>query len=171
MAHALLRILFGIHDDLENLSDPISHDLYLRWSSPLGRPSIPSFVTPIGRGGLRPASTLGHQACWRRGDWVTIVSKFHFDLAGSERVSFNSILILPTFPNSCPSIAQAHGCSGRKEGISINSGLLALGNVISALGDPARSKTTTHIPYRDSKLTRLFQDSLGECSHPDDRMR
>lgn len=47
----------------------------------------------------------------------------------------------------------------RKEGISINGGLLALGNVISALGDP--SKRSTHIPYRDSKLTRLLQDSLG----------
>lgn len=50
-----------------------------------------------------------------------------------------------------------------KEGISINSGLLALGNVISALGDPSRAKSNTasHIPYRDSKLTRLLQDSLG----------
>jgi hypothetical protein len=47
----------------------------------------------------------------------------------------------------------------RKEGININAGLLALGNVISALGDP--SKRSTHVPYRDSKLTRLLQDSLG----------
>lgn len=47
-----------------------------------------------------------------------------------------------------------------KEGISINAGLLALGNVISALGDPVKAKQTTHIPYRDSKLTRLLQDSL-----------
>jgi cell division protein FtsB len=46
-----------------------------------------------------------------------------------------------------------------KEGISINSGLLALGNVISALGDESRK--VSHIPYRDSKLTRLLQDSLG----------
>ncbi|XP_019488507.1 PREDICTED: kinesin-like protein KIF21A [Hipposideros armiger] len=36
---------------------------------------------------------------------------------------------------------------------------LALGNVISALGD--KSKRATHVPYRDSKLTRLLQDSLG----------
>lgn len=47
----------------------------------------------------------------------------------------------------------------RKEGININAGLLALGNVISALGDP--SKKNAHVPYRDSKLTRLLQDSLG----------
>ena len=46
-----------------------------------------------------------------------------------------------------------------KEGISINTGLLALGNVINALGDEkSRGK---HIPYRDSKLTRMLADSLG----------
>ena len=36
---------------------------------------------------------------------------------------------------------------------------LALGNVISALGD--KSKRASHVPYRDSKLTQLLQDSLG----------
>lgn len=45
----------------------------------------------------------------------------------------------------------------QKEAIKINLSLSALGNVISALVD-GRS---THIPYRDSKLTRLLQDSLG----------
>ncbi|NXQ89532.1 KI21A protein, partial [Nyctibius grandis] len=52
---------------------------------------------------------------------------------------------------------------------------LALGNVISALGD--KSKKATHVPYRDSKLTRLLQDSLGgnsqtlmiACVSPSDR--
>lgn len=46
-----------------------------------------------------------------------------------------------------------------KEGININVGLLALGNVISALGDPKRKGS--HVPFRDSKITRLLQDSLG----------
>nr|XP_054514071.1 kinesin-like protein KIF27 isoform X9 [Pan troglodytes] len=46
-----------------------------------------------------------------------------------------------------------------KESIQINSGLLALGNVISALGDPRRK--SSHIPYRDAKITRLLKDSLG----------
>lgn len=72
-----------------------------------------------------------------------LVSKLHFvDLAGSERL-------------------KRTGAQGlrAKESISINSGLLALGNVISALGDV--SKKATHVPYRDSKLTRLLQDSLG----------
>jgi kinesin family protein 3/17 len=44
-----------------------------------------------------------------------------------------------------------------KEAAKINLSLSALGNVISAL----TSKTTKHVPYRDSKLTRLLQDSLG----------
>mmetsp|Transcript_21126 Transcript_21126/g.39027 ORF Transcript_21126/g.39027 Transcript_21126/m.39027 type:complete len:1097 (+) Transcript_21126:55-3345(+) len=44
-----------------------------------------------------------------------------------------------------------------KEAVQINLSLNALGNVISALVDG----TATHVPYRDSKLTRLLQDSLG----------
>ncbi|KPP66507.1 kinesin-like protein KIF21A-like, partial [Scleropages formosus] len=92
-------------------------------------------------------------------EFETLTAKFHFvDLAGSERL-------------------KRTGATGdrAKEGISINCGLLALGNVISALGD--RSKRATHVPYRDSKLTRLLQDSLGgnsqtvmiACISPSDR--
>lgn len=44
-----------------------------------------------------------------------------------------------------------------KEATKINLSLSALGNVISALVDGK----SNHIPYRDSKLTRLLQDSLG----------
>ena len=44
-----------------------------------------------------------------------------------------------------------------KEATKINLSLSALGNVISALVDGK----SAHIPYRDSKLTRLLQDSLG----------
>ena len=62
------------------------------------------------------------------------------DLAGSERQSKT----------------QAKG-DRLKEAQKINLSLSALGNVISALVD-GKSK---HVPYRDSKLTRLLQDSLG----------
>ncbi|XP_069094988.1 kinesin-like protein KIF21B isoform X2 [Pleurodeles waltl] len=92
-------------------------------------------------------------------EYETLSAKFHFvDLAGSERL-------------------KRTGATGdrAKEGISINCGLLALGNVISALGD--QSKKGGHVPYRDSKLTRLLQDSLGgnsqtimiACISPSDR--
>ncbi|XP_054481251.1 LOW QUALITY PROTEIN: kinesin family member 4 [Anoplopoma fimbria] len=77
----------------------------------------------------------------------SVVSKLHLvDLAGSERQKKT----------------KAEG-DRLKEGISINRGLLSLGNVISALGD--ESKKNSFVPYRDSKLTRLLQNSLGGNSH------
>ncbi|KAI9895481.1 hypothetical protein PsorP6_018835 [Peronosclerospora sorghi] len=78
------------------------------------------------------------------GDYETRNSYFNFvDLAGSERQKRT----------------QAEG-KRLKEGIDINKGLLALGNVISALGDD-KKRGKVHVPYRDSKLTRMLQDSLG----------
>ena len=48
------------------------------------------------------------------------------------------------------------------EGRKINQSLLALANCINALAD--RTKRSSHIPYRDSKLTRLLRDSLSGTS-------
>lgn len=52
-----------------------------------------------------------------------------------------------------------------KESVRINTGLLALSKVISALSEPARTHHSTHIPYRDAKITRLLRDSLGGTAH------
>lgn len=69
-----------------------------------------------------------------------LCAKMHLvDLAGSERIKRT----------------KAQG-QRLQEGININKGLLALGNVINAL-----SEGKGHVPYRDSKLTRMLQDSLG----------
>ena len=64
------------------------------------------------------------------------------DLAGSER-------------------AAKTGNAGKRltEGANINRSLLALANCINALAD--KTKRLGHVPYRDSKLTRLLKDSLG----------
>ncbi|CAK4121777.1 unnamed protein product [Aphanomyces euteiches] len=67
-------------------------------------------------------------------------SKFHLvDLAGSER-------------------AKRTMATGErfKEGVHINQALLTLGKVITSLSDKK-----SFVPYRESKLTRLLQDSLG----------
>jgi hypothetical protein len=74
------------------------------------------------------------------GDQKVRVGKLNLvDLAGSER-------------------QNKTGAEGLrlKEGAKINLSLSCLGNVISALVE-----AKSHIPYRDSKLTRLLQDSLG----------
>ncbi|CAK1552322.1 unnamed protein product [Leptosia nina] len=109
-----------------------------------------------GSGGRVTGSTAMNQASSRSHAVFTIVilkesrnnknvatsSKFHLvDLAGSERIKKT----------------KASG-ERLKEGVKINQGLLALGNVISALGD---GTNRSFISYRDSKLTRLLQDSLG----------
>lgn len=66
------------------------------------------------------------------------------DLAGSEK-------------------AERTGAEGKalEEAKTINKSLSALGNVINALGSPGKGN---HIPYRDSKLTRILQDALVSYS-------
>ncbi|XP_004230169.1 kinesin-like protein KIN-1 isoform X2 [Solanum lycopersicum] len=68
------------------------------------------------------------------------------DLAGSEKV-------------------EKTGAEGKilEEAKTINQSLTALGKVINAMTSSTPGKPT-HIPYRDSKLTRILQDALGGCS-------
>ena len=66
------------------------------------------------------------------------------DLAGSERAS----------------VTKNKGMR-LIEGANINKSLLTLGNCINALCESNLKGTKPHIPYRDSKLTRLLKDSLG----------
>ena len=76
------------------------------------------------------------------GQQITKIGRLNLvDLAGSERT-------------------RVTGATGKQleESKKINKSLSALGNVINALTDP---KGRTHIPYRDSKLTRLLENSLG----------
>ncbi|KAK3812281.1 MAG: P-loop containing nucleoside triphosphate hydrolase protein [Benniella sp.] len=71
----------------------------------------------------------------------TVATLSLIDLAGSERAS----------------VTKNRG-SRLMEGANINKSLLALGNCINAL---CENKPKSHIPYRDSKLTRLLKFSLG----------
>ena len=69
------------------------------------------------------------------------------DLAGSERLKES----------------KSQGEMVKETG-SINKSLFTLGKVISCLADKKLAANTKHIPYRDSKLTMLLQDSLGGSS-------
>lgn len=66
------------------------------------------------------------------------------DLAGSERAKST----------------QASGARLR-EGSHINKSLLTLGTIINKLSSASDNSSTQHLPYRDSKLTRVLRDALG----------
>ena len=127
--------------------------------------TIANKVRSTGKTAMNNASSRSHAICiitvtTTKKDGTTLISKLNLvDLAGSERAKKT----------------QATG-EVFQEGVSINKGLLALGNVVAALSQkssnaaaalaqppstqPAQSQHI-HVPYRESKLTRLLKDSLG----------
>lgn len=117
-------------------------------------------VRSTGQTAMNAHSSRSHSICTLnlrvvRATTGAVTSQLHLvDLAGSERAKKT----------------QATG-DAFQEGISINRGLLALGNVVSALASrSARGNVGAgggadnghiHVPYRESKLTRLLKDALG----------
>ena len=88
--------------------------------------------------------TFEIEAQTEAGQTVINKSKLNLvDLAGSEKIPFVA--------------SEYNNAKHMKELTSINKSLSSLGNVIAALS----SNNRTHIPYRDSKLTRILQDSLS----------
>ena len=87
---------------------------------------------------IRGQNTLTGEACEGSLNLV--------DLAGSERL-------------------EKSGAAGDKDRLretqNINKSLSALGDVIAALGEKGEGKSDKHIPYRNSKLTYLLQNSLS----------
>jgi hypothetical protein len=90
------------------------------------------------------------------GEAVIHTSKLSLaDLAGSEKIDTSSGMGMVGLEATGEQLQDNK--RHIRELTSINKSLSCLGNVISALS----STTRTHIPYRESKLTRLLQDSLG----------
>ncbi|KAG2654395.1 hypothetical protein PVAP13_1NG527300 [Panicum virgatum] len=86
---------------------------------------------------------------------LTIESSPCGEVSEGEAVTFSQLNLID-LAGSESSRAETTGLR-RKEGSYINKSLLTLGTVISKLTDGK----ATHIPYRDSKLTRLLQSSLS----------
>lgn len=86
---------------------------------------------------------------------LTIESSPSDENSGDEDVTLSQLNLID-LAGSESSKAETTGLR-RKEGSYINKSLLTLGTVISKLTD----EKATHIPYRDSKLTRLLQSSLS----------
>ncbi|KAJ3195274.1 Kinesin-like protein kif21b [Irineochytrium annulatum] len=131
--------------------------LNLRTSTPNKHPTVLTTTTPT----KRPSSSSSCSSLASTSGQINTVvsSKFNFvDLAGSERLKRT----------------QSTG-DRKQEGIAINQGLLVLGRVIHSLCEASQEGDKTGVvgpngmwvgpvrvvPYRDSKLTRFLQDSLG----------
>lgn len=94
---------------------------------------------------LEPAAASSDASAVAGGRTVTFSVLNLVDLAGSERVDKSG---------------SSDTALRMREALNINKSLLCLGNVVTALADRSDGKKV-HIPYRDSKLTRLLEDSLG----------
>lgn len=110
----------------------------------LERVALGAQFRATGETNMNDASSRSHAILTLRMGAGDAARVFHcVDLAGSERV-------------------KRSGASGERleEAIAINSSLLALGNVVSALVEN-NGRPRDHIPYRDSLLTRLLRSALG----------
>ena len=86
----------------------------------------------------------------------TLVVEQAGNVGGEQQLALGKLNLVDLAGSERQAKTEATG-QRLKEATKINLSLSALGNVIKALVDPKKG----HIPYRDSKLTRLLQDSLG----------
>ncbi|KIO06241.1 hypothetical protein M404DRAFT_24972 [Pisolithus tinctorius Marx 270] len=102
-----------------------------------GKPEASGRQTP----GLRPPTPGGTRLQTIGGRSVQMSVLSLIDLAGSEKATSDK--------------------ERTREGKYINTSLLTLGSVIGTLAENAAKNKTDHVPYRNSKLTRLLQPSLS----------
>jgi len=114
-------------------------------------------VMQIGKGNRTVGATLMNQDSSRSHSIFTItIETSELGPDGENHIRAGKLNLVDLAGSERQSKTGATG-DRLKEATKINLSLSALGNVISALVDGKSS----HIPYRDSKLTRLLQDSLG----------
>ena len=151
------------------LASRVTDELYVSGLSSIVVDDAEAALKVVNRGlkGRRERSTKRNDASSRShavlrvdiektDDCEVVKSRLYLvDLAGSERAS-----ALEEDDDGSPTKMRNPSETERfKEHVNINRSLSALGNVVSALSDGPTKRP--HVPYRDSTLTRLLQDSLG----------
>ncbi len=156
----------GIHDLLDyspdkklELKEDPQKSVYVKGLTTVIVHSVPDIKKTMDNGAANrhTAETMMNKESSRSHSLFTI----HIETAetrpdGSELLRAGKLNLVDLAGSERQSKTQAEGMR-LKEATKINLSLSALGNVISALADGKSS----HVPYRDSKLTRLLQDSLG----------
>ena len=108
---------------------------------------------------MRTAAATSMNARSSRSHSIFILKIQQKDVNNPNRVIFAAINLVDLAGSERASKTEATGAR-LKEGSNINKSLMSLGNVISSLAENANGKKK-FIPYRDSKLTRVLQNSLG----------
>lgn len=155
--HDLLVEGKNVHKKLELKEDP-SKGVFVKDLTCCITKSIPEIEKAMnyGTANRKTASTNMNQDSSRSHSLFTIYIETAEEQNGEQRIKAGKLNLVDLAGSERSSKTGATGQT-LKEGIKINLSLTALGNVISSLVDGK----SAHIPYRDSKLTRLLQDSLG----------
>jgi hypothetical protein len=114
-------------------------------------------ILEIGAASRASSATLMNEGS-SRSHSLFIVTVVQYNSETGEKISGQLVLV----DLAGSEMVKKTAASGKRleEAKSINKSLSALGNVINALTTKG-NKSTMHIPYRDSKLTRLLENSLG----------
>eukprot|EP00944_MAST-04C_sp_MAST-4C-sp1_P004926 g4926.t1 len=111
---------------------------------------------------MRTASATKMNERSSRSHSIFVLKVQQKDIANPNRVIFAALNLVDLAGSERASKTEATGAR-LKEGANINKSLMSLGNVINALAENANhgGKKKIFIPYRNSKLTRVLQNSLG----------
>jgi len=95
-----------------------------------------------------------------RSHCIFVIRLHQKDASDESKNTFSKINLVDLAGSERAKSTEAEG-DRLKEGANINKSLSALGNVINALSSQAASSKKVFVPYRNSKLTRVLQESLG----------
>jgi kinesin family member 17 len=155
----ILDLLGSNHDEKHEIKEDPDRGIYVKNLSTVIIKDVREVETQMNLGMNRRqvgATKMNATSSRSHSIFTLFIEMSEKDETGEEKFKAGKLNLVDLAGSERQSKTEATG-DRLKEAQKINLSLSALGNVISALVD-GKSK---HIPYRDSKLTRLLQDSLG----------